>query len=66
MLMTVLIAVFLTVYLLVAGFALYMTYDEHRKAHNTNPLCHAVSILACLFWPITVLAVAVAMQRKTA
>lgn len=55
----------MTLYLLVAMFALYMTYDEQCKAGNNNPLCGILSFLACLFWPVTVLTVAVAVQRKT-
>lgn len=55
-------------YTLIAGFALFMTYDERRKTDNNSPLWTALSVVACVFWPVTVVAVAVvalAMQRKT-
>lgn len=55
-------------YTLIAGFALFMTYDERRKTDTKSPLWTALSVVACVFWPVTVVAVAVvavAMQRKT-
>lgn len=55
-------------YTLIAGFALFMSYDERRKTNNKNPLWTALSVVACVVWPVTVVVVAivaVAMQRKT-
>jgi len=66
MLTYVFIGSLLTLYLLVAGFALFMTYDEQRKTKNDNPLFIAASFLACLFWPVTVLSVVIAIQWRTA
>lgn len=56
--------VFLTLYMLVVVFALLMTFDEHRRSENANPFYNALSFVACLFWPVTLLAVAVVVQRK--
>lgn len=64
MLMTSLTVVLLVLYALVAGFALFMSYDERSRAGSISPFYTALSTLACLFWPITAVGVAVAMQRS--
>lgn len=68
MLITGLAVVVLTLYMLIAGFALLMTYDERCKTDNQNPVFKALSVVACVLWPLTVVTVAtvaVALQRKT-
>ena len=58
MLMYAFAAILLTIYLLTAGFALYMTYDEQRKTHSSNPLLNLVSFVACIAWPVSLVIVA--------
>ena len=66
MLSFIVIASLLTLYFLVAGFALFMTYDELCKTRNDNALCSVVSFFACLFWPVTVLTALIAMRQRKA
>lgn len=61
MLMYVFASILLAFYLLIAGFALYMTYDEQIKTHNSNLFLKLVSFVACVAWPVTLLIVVVAV-----
>lgn len=50
---------FSAIYLAIAVFALVMTYDEQQKVKMNGTILKALSFLACLFWPVTFLAVLV-------
>jgi hypothetical protein len=65
MFITGFVVILLAFYLLIAIFALTMTYLERRQASNTNPFLTALSFLACLFWPVTVMLAVIVLQRKT-
>lgn len=61
-------AMLVALYALIAGFALFMTYDEWCKTNERKPMWTALSVVACVVWPLTVLVAAVAavtMQRKS-
>lgn len=64
MLTSILIMAILTVYALIAAFALQMTYCEQCETNNNSAICKVLSFLACVFWPVTVLTVAVAVHRS--
>ena len=64
MLMDAAIAILLIVYLMIAAFALYMTYDEQCKSNNNNPFYNIMSFFACMLWPVTLLTVTVAARRQ--
>ncbi|MGJ5619623.1 hypothetical protein [Sulfitobacter sp. MF3-043] len=51
-------------YLLIALFALLMTYDEQQQTGKRGIMLTTLSVLACLFWPLTFLTVAVAAQSS--
>lgn len=51
------------IYVLIAAFAALMTYLEQQDRCVQSPLCKTLGFVACVFWPLTVLTVAVAVQR---
>lgn len=51
-------------YVLVAVFALMMTYDEQQKTNKSSLVFKSLGFLACLFWPLTFLTVAVAARYR--
>lgn len=60
---------FTAIYLFIALCTLLMTYDEYlRNKKKPDILIAALSFVACLFWPITLLLVAmmVTTQRRDA
>jgi hypothetical protein len=57
---------FAIMYLLVAGFALLMTYDERQRMGMNGNTLKILSFLACLFWPATVLVALIMTQREMA
>lgn len=56
--------VFIALYLLVATFAAMMTYYEQVRTQNRDPLFSALGFVACLLWPVTLVAVTVAAQTQ--
>lgn len=56
--------VFIVLYLLVATFAVMMTYYEQVRTQNHDPLYNALGFVACLLWPVTLVAVTVAAQAQ--
>jgi hypothetical protein len=52
-------------YLVVALMAAMMTYLEQQQTGNRSVLLRTLGFLACAFWPVTVVTVAVAAQRST-
>lgn len=54
----------LALYLLVATFALSMTYYEQVNTENSSPVFNALGFLACVFWPVTLLTVVFVAQRS--
>ena len=69
MLLTSLTIAVAVLYALIAGFALFMTYDERKRAGTITPFYTALSVVACLAWPVTVVVVAVTalvLQRRPA
>jgi uncharacterized protein involved in cysteine biosynthesis len=64
MLTYVFITVIMTIYTLIASFALQMTYSEQCATNNTSTICNVLSVIACVFWPLTMLTVAVAVHRS--
>ncbi len=68
MLITSLTIMLLVLYTLIAGFALFMTYDERQRRGNVSAFFTALSTIACLAWPVTVVVVAIAalaLQRRS-
>jgi len=59
-------AIAIVLYALIAVFALFMTHQEQRQTQNTSLFWGSLSVLACLFWPVVVMAVAitVSIQHK--
>lgn len=61
--------ILIAIYVLIAAFSALMTYDEHRQTAGQtagrSPFYAALGFLACAFWPITFLVVAVAARRQT-
>lgn len=53
-------------YLVVALLAAVMTYVEQQQTGDRSLLMKTLGFLACAFWPVTFLTVAVAAQRSTA
>lgn len=49
-------------YLGIALFAAGMTYDEQCQKGQLSPLFKALGFLACALWPVTLLAVLVAVR----
>lgn len=47
-----LLGFFTAAYILVALFALGMTYDEQQQSGNRSLMLKSLSFLACLFWPV--------------
>lgn len=69
MLMISLTVMLSVLYMLIAGFALFMTYTERSRTGSVSSFYTALSVVACLVWPVTVMVVAlvaVAMQQRTA
>lgn len=67
MLITSLTVMMMVLYTLIAGFALFMTYEERSRSGKTSPFYTALSVLACAVWPVTVVVVAItalALQRR--
>lgn len=58
------IEVFVVLYLIVAGFAALMTYFEQVRTRNHDLLFNLLGFTACLFWPITLVAVTIAAQAQ--
>lgn len=56
---------FTAAYFLVVLFALVMTYDEQQQTGDRGVMLKSLGFLACLFWPLTFVTVAVA-ARATA
>lgn len=56
--------IFIVLYLLIAGFAALMTYYEQVRTQNRDRLFNALGFLACLLWPVTLVAVTVAAQTQ--
>ncbi len=68
MLITSLTVMLMVLYTLIAGFALFMTYDERKRTGRVSAFYTVLSVLACLVWPLTVVVVAVtalALQRRS-
>ncbi len=68
MLITSLTIMLLVLYTLIAGFALFMTYDERKRTGKVGIFFTVLSVIACLLWPLTVVIVAVtalALQRRS-
>jgi len=55
---------FTAAYLFVVLFALIMTYDEQKRTGGRGIGLKILSFLACLFWPITL--VALVLVARTA
>lgn len=53
------------IYIFIASFAALMTYDEQRQTGGRGIMLTTLGLLACLFWPLTFLTVAVAAQRSS-
>lgn len=67
MLMISLTVMLSVLYMLIAGFALFMTYSERSRAGSVSAFYTVLSVIACLVWPVTVVVVAlvaVAMQQR--
>lgn len=56
---------FIASYLIIASFALFMTFEEQKQTGDRSLLLKMLGFLACMLWPITFLTVAVAAQRST-
>lgn len=56
--------VFVFLYLIIAGFAGMMTYCEQLRTKNHDLLFRLLGFTACLFWPITLVAVTIAAQAQ--
>lgn len=56
--------VFVVLYLIVAGFAVLMTYLEQVRTRNRDVLFNMLGFLACLLWPLTLVAVTIAAQAQ--
>lgn len=56
------IALLTATYLLIALFALLMTYNEQQQTGQREMLFKAGGFLACMLWPITFFVVAIAAQ----
>lgn len=52
------------IYILIAIFSGLMTCDEQRRTGGRSLFYRALGFLACAFWPITFLAVAIAARRQ--
>lgn len=51
-------------YLVVALLAATMTYVEQQQTGDRSILLKSLGFLACAFWPVTFVTVAVAAQRS--
>lgn len=60
-----LIAVCISIYVSVALLAAMMTYSEQHQGHSRSPVLNALGFLACAFWPLTLVTVAIAVQRQS-
>ncbi len=49
-------------YFLIASFALMMTYSEQQQTGDRSVMFKTLGFLACLFWPLTFVTVAVAAR----
>ncbi len=58
-------SLFIAPYLIIALFAIFMTFAEQKQTGNRSLLLKSLGFLACVLWPITFLVVAVAAQRST-
>jgi len=56
------IALLSAAYLMIALFALLMTYNEQQQTGHREMLFKAGGFLACMLWPVTFVVVAVAAQ----
>ncbi|KMK63838.1 hypothetical protein [Puniceibacterium sp. IMCC21224] len=53
-------------YLVVAIFAVCMTYCEQKRAGNRSFLFDLLGYLACVVWPATLTVLLVAVRRQAA
>ena len=60
--MMVFVSLLTFAYLLVAAFALAMTYNEQLQTGNRSLALRTLGYAACLFWPVTFVTVAVAAR----
>jgi hypothetical protein len=59
------LSLFTIAYLMIAAFSLVMTYDEQQQTGERGLGMRTLGFLACLFWPVTFVTVALA-ARTTA
>ncbi|MEB8389451.1 hypothetical protein OO012_19755 [Rhodobacteraceae bacterium KMM 6894] len=55
---------FTAVYLLITLFALLISFDEQLKNGHVSVLTSGMSFIACLFWPITLISVAMVVSAQ--
>ena len=56
------VSILIGIYLVVAGLAATMTYDEQQRSSETSLAFAALGYVACALWPLTFLMVVIAAQ----
>jgi hypothetical protein len=59
-----LIEITLLAYVAICGFSVAMTWLERRRTGQDNPAFALLGLLACLLWPLTVLAILLTANRR--
>jgi hypothetical protein len=54
------------IYVIIAVFAVAMTYDEQQRTGGRSLVMRILGFLACLFWPFTLAAIIISLRRARA
>lgn len=64
--MQVLALLALTIYMLIAVFSFYMTFQERRRSGPAGVVYTLGGYVLCLIWPVTVLAILLSPRLRSA